>query len=124
PKYSYSDSVPEEQTKNIWIARTAGALRNYLERSYSDDGFLVFDIETFFGIPICIGLCFDGIESVCVPFLDTTIDLDNRVLMLNMIAKLMASKIRKGNQNVKFDWKRLDRFHFYVTNVVSDSIIG
>lgn len=124
PKNSYDDSLPEEQTKNIWIAKNATSLRNFLDRSYNDNGILVFDIETFFGIPICIGLCFDGNEAVCVPFLDTTINQDDRVLMLYMLAKLLASKIRKINQNIKFDWKRLERFHFEVNNVTGDTIIG
>lgn len=124
PKYAASDTPPEEQTKNIWIAKTASSLRNFLDRSYRDDGKLVFDIEAYFGIPICISFCFDGNESVCVPFLDKSIDFDNRVLMVSMVSKLLASPIRKVNQNIKFDLKRLRRFGFHVENISGDTIIA
>ena len=117
----FNDGPPPEQNLNIWIAKNAEALRNFLNRSYSDDGFLVFDIETFCGIPTCISFCFNGTESVCIPFLDKTIDFDNRAIMMHMVAKVLASKIKKGNQNIKYDWRILKRFGFEVNNVTQDS---
>lgn len=120
----FNNGPPPEQNLNIWIARNAESLRNFLQRSYNDDGFLVFDIETFCGIPTCISFCFDGRESVCIPFLDRTIDFDNRAVMIHLVAKTLASRIKKANQNIKYDWRILRRFGFVVNNVTGDSEIG
>lgn len=119
-----NELLPNEQRHNIWIAKSSSALRTFLERSYTPEGLLVFDIETFMGMPTCISFCFDGQESVCVPFLDKSIDLDNRVLMIGQIARLLASPIRKVNQNIKYDWKVMERFGYQVTNVVGDTMLA
>lgn len=123
PKYSGTTGPPENNIKP-WIATSAAALRLFLERSYDQESTLAFDIETFMGIPTCISFCFDGYESVCVPFLDKSIDLDNRVLMIGMVARLLASPIKKINQNIKYDWKILERFGFRVNNVVGDTMLA
>lgn len=123
PKYLNTDLPPEKFTKT-WIAWTSSALRAFLERSYTAEGLLVFDIETYMGIPTCISFCFDGIESVCVPFLDPAVDVDNRVLMIDLIARILASPIRKVNQNIKYDWKVLERWGFSVVNVVGDTMLA
>lgn len=123
PKYC-NDSLPPENRHNIWIAKSSSALRTFLERAYNPDGILVFDIETFMGIPTCISFCFDGNESVCIPFTDKTIDRDNRVLMIQLIAQVLASPIKKVNQNIKYDWKVLSRFGFHVNNVVGDTLLA
>lgn len=124
PLYAYDNVLPSENRHNIWISKTSTALRNFLQRSYRESGLLVFDIETFMGIPTCISFCFDGIESVCVPFMDRSLDTDNRVLMIGQIAQLLASPIRKVNQNIKYDWKRLECFGFQVNNVVGDTMLA
>lgn len=109
---------------NIWIARTATALQNFLQRSIINSLFLVFDIETFAGIPTCISFCFNGIESVTVPLLDNGISQTERVIMMHLVAELLASSIPKVNQNIKFDWKKLERFGFYVNNIVGDTFLA
>lgn len=120
PRYLNDNPVPDKFYK-CWVAYTAASLRAFLERSYKDDGLLVFDIETFFGIPTCISFCFDGYESVCIPILDSSIDLDNRALMLDLICRILKSPIRKVNQNIKYDWKILKRWGFIVNNVFGDT---
>lgn len=125
---SLNNPIPD-QVYNIWVARSSAALRTFIDRHYHATiknplGFLVFDIETFMQIPICISLCFDGFESVCVPFLDHTIDRDNRTLMMQLVAKLMASPLPKVNQNIKYDWKILERWLFMVNNVVGDTMLA
>jgi DNA polymerase-1 len=115
---------PPEQKLNIWVAKNTSALSNFLERSYSSSKFLVFDIETYLGIPICISLCFDGMESVCVPFLDLSIPIEERIGMIQLVARVLKSNIPKVNQNIKFDIKCLERFNFIVNNVAGDTMIN
>lgn len=125
-KYLNTNPIPDK-VYNIWVARSSASLRNYFERQYQKcierDGFLTFDIETYLQIPICISFCFDGFESVTVPFVDASIDRDNRTLMLEMVDKLLRSLIPKVNQNIKYDWKILERWGFVVNNVVGDTML-
>lgn len=127
-KYLNDKPIPDN-THKIWVARNAAALRNFFDRSYQQvinkpGSFLVFDIETWFQIPICISFCFDGFESVCVPLMDTSIDTDNRSLMFEMIDKLLRSPIPKVNQNIKYDWKILERWGFVVNNIIGDTMLA
>lgn len=115
---------PPDDYYKVWIAQNSGSLRTFIDRSYPTAKFLVFDIETFMQIPTCISFCFDGFESVCVPLLDKSIDFDNRVLMMDQVARLLASEIPKVNQNIKYDWKILERWGFYVKNVCGDTMLG
>lgn len=123
-----SDCPIPDNLYNIWVARSAGALRLFIERHYektlSSGNFLVFDIETYFQIPICISFCFDGFESVCVPLIDPSIDRDNRMLMMQMVARLLSSPIPKVNQNIKYDIDKIERWGFYVNNVIGDTMLG
>jgi uracil-DNA glycosylase family 4 len=120
-----SKTEPIAPEGNLWIAKSPAALRAFLQRSLKGlPPFLVFDIETYLNIPTCISLCFDGIESVTVPFFDFEIEPDCRYLMMKEVATLLASPIPKVNQNIKFDWKHLERFGFSVRNVIGDTMIG
>jgi uracil-DNA glycosylase len=127
PKYLNDCPIPDN-VYNIWVARTSAALRSFFERHYQktldSGGYVVFDIETYMQIPICISFCFDGFESVCVPLVDPSIDRDNRVLMLQMVAKALSSPIPKVNQNIKYDWKILERWWFRVVNVIGDTMLA
>ena len=124
PLYAHDNILPSENRHNLWIAKSSSALRNFISRAYKEDGILVFDIETFMGIPTCISFCFDGVESVCIPFMDKSIDLDNRCLMLKQVAEILASPIKKVNQNIKYDIKRLECFNFTINNVVGDTMLA
>lgn len=126
--YAEDTPLPDKQY-NIWVARSSTALRAFIERNYqktlaNPQGVLTFDIETFFQIPICISFCFDGYESVCVPLVDSSVDRDNRVLMMELVAKLLASPVRKVNQNIKYDWKIMERWNFKVNNIVGDTMLA
>lgn len=127
PKHLTDCPIPDN-LYNIWVCRSSAALRTFIERNYQTTmargGFLVFDIETYFQIPICISFCFDGFESVCVPLIDSSIDRDNRTLMMELVSKLLSSPIPKVNQNIKYDWKILERWNFCVNNVVGDTMLG
>lgn len=120
----FDKAPPPELDLNIWVCRTANAFRNFLTRQYKEDGLLVFDIETIMGMPTCISFCFDGYESVCIPFLDKTIDVENRMLMIQMVAKVLNGPIKKVNQNIKYDWKCLQRFNMPVSNIVGDTALN
>jgi DNA polymerase I-like protein with 3'-5' exonuclease and polymerase domains len=111
-------------TENVWIARTSTQLENFVQRSIGTCSYLVFDIETFGGIPTCISFCFDGRESCTIPLLDVGISINERVMMMHIVAKVLASPIPKVNQNIKFDWKKLERFCFYVNNVIGDTLLA
>lgn len=119
----FTPDIPESKA-HLWIARTAESLRNFLKRSFNEAPYVFFDFETFLGIPTCISLCFDGIESVCIPFLDQSVDIDNRVLMQRMVAQVLASEKPKINQNIKFDWRIAERWGYYVNNVIGDTMLA
>lgn len=121
PKNLNDGPIPDNYY-SIWVCRNSGAFRNYLDRMRAKNpSFLVFDIETYAQIPVCIGFCFDGYESVCVPLTDPHVDRDNRALMMMQIDQLLRSRIPKKNQNIKYDWKILERWGFRVNNIVGDS---
>lgn len=113
-----------EEIGKVWVATSADALRNYFSRHYSKAEYVVIDIETYVGIPTCISFCFDGQESVTAPILDRSLSFDTRMLMIKVIAELLASPLPKVNQNIKFDWKKLERFGFDVKNVVGDTLLA
>lgn len=118
------DNIEPFKEENVWICTTGEQLRNYIQRSYGDCRYLVFDIETFGGIPTCISLCFNGRESATVPLLDNSISRSERVVMMHEVAALLVSPVPKVNQNIKFDWKKLERFGFYVNNVSGDTLLA
>jgi hypothetical protein len=119
---------PIKEVGQVWWAKTAEQVRQFFARHYENilrtGGFVTVDIETFANIPTCIGFCFDGNESCCIPILDYTISLDERVGMLHQVLKLLASPIRKVNQNIKFDWRKLERLGFRVCNVSGDTMLA
>jgi len=121
---NYHEVGPIKEIGNCWVARSAENVRKFFSRHYSKAEFVVFDIETFVDIPTCISFCFDGEESMCVPLIDTEIPIDDRALMMYEVAKLLASPIPKINQNIKFDWKKLEKVGFYVNNICGDTMLA
>jgi len=115
--------IPDNLFK-VWVARTADALRNYFDRQYDKAKFVTFDIETWAQIPTCISFCFDGFESVCVPLLDLTIPRDQRALMWSYVARLLKSPLPKVNQNIKYDWRIMERFRFLINNISGDTMLA
>lgn len=128
PKYLNDGPIPDAGL-NLWIARTSDSVSKFFNKNYDlyEKGvhkFVVFDIETYMGIPTCISFCFDGVESCCIPILDWNIDSAIRLLMLNSVAKLLASDIPKVNQNIKYDIGKLERYGFQVNNVTGDTMLA
>lgn len=115
---------PIEEIGNVWYAKNVDSVRNYFARQYANAKFVVFDIETYADLPTCISFCFDGLESCCIPLIDYTISLDERVLMFAEVAKMLASDIPKVNQNIKFDWRKCERVGLVVKNVVGDTMLA
>lgn len=130
-KWAGEDAIPDD-TFRIWIAKSYTELRAFIDRCYplaaakkiQEGGFLVFDIESYMNIPTCISFCFDGFESCCVPLLDFAIPFEQRVLMMGLVAKLLNSPIPKVNQNVKYDWKTMERWGFRAANVCGDTMLA
>lgn len=123
PKY-LNNNPPPENLIRPWVAGSASEFRAFAERCYHKAEYMCFDWETYCGIPVCIAFTFDGIEACCAPFMDKSIDLDNRMLMLDIVAKLLSSPLAKGNQNIKYDWKIAERWGFRVENVVDDTMLA
>lgn len=119
---------PIVEIGKCWVAQTGEQLRQFFERHYTkclkENGYLVFDIETYANIPTCISFCFDGDESCCVPLLDYEIDVTQRAVMLSLALKLLRSPLRKVNQNIKFDWKKLARLGWEICNVAGDTMLA
>lgn len=113
-----TDPIPSEGL--VWVAHTAQEFRNFLNR-FTNPSFCFFDIETRYGIPVCISFCFDGYESVTVPLLDKEIDIANTILIWQMVGKVLASNIPKVNQNIFYDDNILSRFGWIVNNIVGDT---
>ena len=127
PKWSGHEEIPDD-TYRVWWAKSAAEVRNYFNRQYDtclkSNGFVVFDIESWMNVPTCISFCFDGFESCCIPFLDSSIDRDNRVLMLDLVYRLLASPLPKVNQNIKYDQKTMERWGFRVNNIIGDTMLA
>lgn len=122
------ETAPIKEVGHVWYAQTAQQLRNFFDRHYEitvkSGGFVVIDIETFANLPTCIGFCFDGQESCCVPLLDYKISSDEQAAMFILVLKLLRSPIRKVNQNLKFDWRKLERVGWRSGNWVGDTMLA
>lgn len=117
-----TDPIPDDAV--LWVAKTGQQLKDFINRSYEKSIFMVFDIETFCGIPTCISFCFDGYESVTASLTDNELSAEDKMIFLDVTAKLLASPIPKVNANIKYDWRKLERWGIIVNNVVGDSQIA
>jgi uracil-DNA glycosylase len=128
PRYLNDGPIPDDGI-NLWIAKTSEQVSTFLTKGYKlyESGgtpFVVFDIETYMGIPTCISFCFDGKESCTIPILDWNIDFASRAIMLSSVAKFLSSPIPKVNQNIKYDIGKLERYGFNVQNVHGDTMLA
>lgn len=105
----------------IWIADSAEKFDNFVKRNL-DNKWGVFDIETKFNIPVCIGFSFTEHEAICVPLIDSDVDNTTLLLLWKKVDELLRSK-QWVNQNIKFDVQKLLRFGFEVPNVIGDTAI-
>lgn len=113
-----------EEVGHVWVAKSSEQVRQFFSRHYRKADYVVFDIETYCDLPTCISFCFDGNESCTIPILDWNISQDTRVMMLREVMTLLASPLPKVNQNIKFDWKKLERLGIKVENVQGDTLLA
>lgn len=111
----------------VWCVRNSIELHRFFTRGLaSNSGFVTFDIETYGGMITMISFCFDGNEAASVPlspYYFPEISPGEMGLIWQLVAKLLAHKIPKCNQNIKYDWTILERHGFYVKNVVHDTML-
>jgi uracil-DNA glycosylase family 4 len=121
----HQNQIGEIKTEGlVWIADTAEKFRVYLQR-YPNPTFGVFDIETRWNIPVCIGFCFSPSEAICVPLLDSTLDMANQILLWQMVDRVLRTNKHWCNQNIKFDIMVLQRFGFEIKeeSVLADTAL-
>lgn len=107
----------------VWVAKRSGDLRDFFNRQAHKAKYYTSDIETFQGFPTCIGFCFDGVEAVSVPLLDWKIPKEERIKMLRLVLKVLASKTPCVNQNIDYDQHVLDYFGIRIENIYDDTMI-
>jgi DNA polymerase I-like protein with 3'-5' exonuclease and polymerase domains/uracil-DNA glycosylase len=107
----------------IFICRKADDLRTYIDRWMKSATVLVFDIETQFGVPICISLCFSREEAIVVPF-NRGLAAPDRIMIWHYLARILSSNIPKVNQNIAYDIQILERFGFKVNNATGDTMLA
>lgn len=119
--------APLKEYGLVWIVRNAVELHRFLTRGFEkNDGFVTFDIESFGGLITCISFCFDGYEAASIPmspYYYPEISPGEMALMWQLIAKTLASKLPKCNQNIKYDWTIEERHGFHVENVIHDTML-
>lgn len=106
----YLNSPEELDQGLVSVADSYEKFRSYLQR-YINAPFGVFDIETKFNIPVCIGICLSPKEAVCVPLLDKSVSKEELYLLWNGIWKIYQ-KFKWVNQNIKFDILGMERLGF------------
>lgn len=122
---NYLNPDPISEVGLCWIVENNTQLRDFLNRHWEVSKWMYFDYETYANMPTCISICFDdSLESVTVPIIDNSISEDMRVMMLATVAKALASDKPKCNQNIKFDWRKGERWGLKVNNVAGDTMIA
>ena len=113
---------PLTEDYKLYIVRNSGALREFFRRN-ENAPFTVFDIETYRNIMTCIGFAFTEHEAISIPLHDKTIPSMERAMMWRLVWEMLASNMPKVNQNIKFDWMRLQQHGFIVNNIIGDTMI-
>lgn len=116
-----TDPIKEDYL--LWICWTAAALENWWNERGRLAEFLTFDIETLHGFITCISFCADGREALSIPLVDSRTGKLDRALILQLIAKILRSKIPKVNQNISYDDHVLTAWGFEVNNIIGDTQI-
>lgn len=112
---------PHKRNELLWICRSAKELFNYFQRIRNCE-YLVFDIETFLNFITCIGFCHDGYEAVSVPLMEGVDPIEMHQLFL-IIHEILGSKLKKVNQNLKFDAHECDYYFGRVENLYDDTML-
>lgn len=120
PYLAYRKPITEDY--KLYIIRNHKALEEFFRRN-AKEPFVCFDIETYRNIITCIGFAFTEAEAVSVPLHDKSIAPIERAMLWRSIWELLNSKFPKVNQNIKFDWMRLQQHGFIVNNIIGDTMI-
>lgn len=115
---------PAQDYGVIWVCRTISDFDNYLSRMIQKRPTRVtFDLEWSGGLMTAISLCMDGWEAISIPWDDKNMSDADKALIYMRLAKVLNSELEKNNQNIKEDWKILERHGFNVSNVRSDTML-
>jgi uracil-DNA glycosylase family 4 len=102
-------------SRNLEIVRSPIQLQRFLDL-YADKKIVSVDIETLYGIPICIALAFNEWHGISLPFFDLMswqnlegISRTELSVMIKILATFFARKdIKVIGQNFKFDHSKLE----------------
>jgi len=120
PYLAHNKPIVEDY--KLHIAKNAASVREFFRRN-ANAPFTVFDIETFRNIITCIGFSFNETEALSIPLHDHTMQPMERALIWQLVWDMLASQMPKVNQNIKFDWMRLQQHGFVVNNIIGDTMI-
>ena len=120
PYLAYRKPITEDY--QLHIAKNANSVREFFRRN-ANAPFTVFDIETFRNIMTCIGFAFNDREALSIPLHDHSMPPMERALIWQLVWDMLASSMPKVNQNIKFDWMRLQQHGFVVNNIIGDTMI-
>ena len=120
PYLAYRKPIVEDY--QLHIAKNANSVREFFRRN-ANVPFTVFDIETFRNIMTCIGFAFNEREALSIPLHDHSMPPMERALIWQLVWDMLASPMPKVNQNIKFDWMRLQQHGFVVNNIIGDTMI-
>lgn len=114
--------------RNLEVVKSPVTLQRFFDQ-YKDHTIVSVDIETLYGVPICIGFAFNEWHGISVPLLDIMswqnvegIARHQLAIMWKMIAEFLARPdIKVIGQNFKFDHSKLeDCLGMRVKNVYCD----
>jgi DNA polymerase I-like protein with 3'-5' exonuclease and polymerase domains/uracil-DNA glycosylase len=114
------ESGPIQNNLIIWVADSPEKFSNYIRRVSGNYG--VFDIESKFNIPVCIGFAFCDTEGCTVPLLDNQLNSSERTILWQMVDRFLRSH-SWINQNIKYDTLLLERFGFEIKNIIGDTAL-
>lgn len=116
--------LPAGDFGNVWVCRSALEFDRFLDRQIAKQPTRVtFDLEWSGGLMTAISFCFDNFEAVSIPLGDPNMSMADKAIIWIRMAKIFNSPLEKNNQNIKEDWKILERHGFHVSNVTSDSML-
>jgi len=140
-KMDLARALEESQTKRLEtphrvleIIRDSVALQRYIERYYPANAnkIVSVDIETVYGIPVCIALAFNDWHGVSIPLLDIMkwqnlegIPVHELAAMWKIIAWLLSRKdVLVIGQNIKFDEDKLANIcGIKIKNIYCDNML-
>jgi uracil-DNA glycosylase family 4 len=124
----HTPDLPVDKS-HIWICRSATEANAFFKRldeyiRNTPGAFCTFDIETFAGIPTCISICYNGEESISIPFFAQGMSMADGVLLMHRVARFLAGPIPKVCQNASYEDTICPRFGLKINNIVGDTLLA